>query len=75
LQCEACLFWIDKYYTDIPILQSNIKALIDQVGALTNENHRLESTIQRKGKRMKTTGNVILKNVETATTIINSEII
>jgi hypothetical protein len=27
-QCEACLFWIDKYYTDIPILQSQIKALM-----------------------------------------------
>jgi len=21
-QCETCMFWIDKYYTDIPILQS-----------------------------------------------------
>ena len=28
-QCETCLFWIDKYYTDIPILQSQIKALTD----------------------------------------------
>jgi hypothetical protein len=74
-QCEACLFWIDKYYTNIPILQLQIKSLNDQVDALTNENRRLESVIQTKGKRMKTTGNVILKNVETATTIINSEII
>jgi len=21
-QCDSCLFWIDKYYVDIPILQS-----------------------------------------------------
>jgi hypothetical protein len=34
-QCEICLFWIDKYYTDIPILQSQIKTLTDS-GRLTN---------------------------------------
>ena len=73
-QCETCLFWIDKYYTDIPILQSQIKALTDQVNPLTNENRRLKSIIQRQGKHMKTTRNVILKNVETTTTVINSEI-
>jgi hypothetical protein len=28
-QCETCMLWIDKYYTDIPILQSQIKALTD----------------------------------------------
>jgi hypothetical protein len=47
-KCEVCLFWIDKYYIDIPILQSHIKSLTDQVSALTNENNRLESVIQRK---------------------------
>jgi hypothetical protein len=31
LQCETYLFWIDKYYTDIPILQSQIKTLTDLV--------------------------------------------
>jgi hypothetical protein len=74
-QCEACLFWIDKCYTDIPILQSQIKALNDQVDPLKNEIRSLQSVIQKQGKRMKTIGNVILKNVEIATTIINSEII
>jgi hypothetical protein len=74
-KCEVCLSWIDRYYTDIPILQSQVKALTDQIGALTNENHRLESVIQSKGKRMKTTGNVTFKNVEAATTIVNSKII
>jgi hypothetical protein len=33
-QCEICLFWIDKYYTDIPILQSQIKTLTVQVDSL-----------------------------------------
>jgi hypothetical protein len=74
-KCEVCLSWIDRYYTDIPILQSQVKSLTDQIGALTNENHRLESVIQRKGKHMKTTGNVTFKNVEAATTIVNSKII
>jgi hypothetical protein len=26
-RCEVCLFWIDKYYTDIPSLQLQIKTL------------------------------------------------
>jgi hypothetical protein len=73
-QCEACLFWIDKYYTDIPILRSWIKSLNDQVDPLKNEIHSLQYVIEKQGKRMKTIGNVILKNVETATAIINSEI-
>jgi hypothetical protein len=74
LQCETCLFWIDKYYTDIPILQSQIKTLTDLVDPLTDENHRLKSIVQRQGKRLKTTGNIILKNVESVTAMINSEI-
>jgi hypothetical protein len=31
LWCEVCLFWIDKYYTDIPTLQSQIKTLTIQI--------------------------------------------
>jgi hypothetical protein len=41
---------------------------------LTNENNKLESIIQGKEKRLKTTGHVILKNVEAATTIVNSKV-
>jgi hypothetical protein len=73
-QCETCLFWIDKYYTDIPILQSQIKTLTDLVDPLTDENRRLKSIVQRQGKRLKTTGNIIVKNVESVTAVINSEI-
>jgi len=74
-RCEICLFWIDKYYTDIPIMQSQIKTLTVQVESLTDENHRLKSTVQRQGKRLKTTGNIIVKNVESVTTVVNSEIL
>jgi hypothetical protein len=35
---EVCLHWIGRYYTDIPILQENIKALMTQNDSLTNEN-------------------------------------
>ena len=73
-QCETCLFLIDKYYADIPILQSQIKILTDQVEPLTDENRRLKSIVQRQGKHLKTTGNIIVKNVESVTTMINSEI-
>jgi hypothetical protein len=74
-QCEFFLFWIDKYYTDMPILQSQIKTLTDQVDSLTDENHRLNSIVQRQGKRLKTTRNIIVKNVESVTTVVNSEIL
>jgi hypothetical protein len=47
LQCETCLFWIDKYYTDVPILQSHIKTLTDLVDPLTKENRRLKSIVHR----------------------------
>jgi hypothetical protein len=73
-QCDVCLSWIDRYYTDVPFLQSQVKFLKDQVDVLTNENHRLESIIQGKEKRMKTTGHVIFKNVEAATAIVNSKV-
>jgi hypothetical protein len=41
---------------------------------LTNENNRLESIIEGKDKHLKTIGRVIFKNVEVATTIVNSKI-
>jgi hypothetical protein len=41
---------------------------------LTNEKNRLESIIQGKEKRLKTTGHAIFKNVEAATAIVNSKV-
>ena len=73
-KCEICLSWIDRYYTDIPILQSRVKALKDQIDVLTSENHRLESVIQGKEKFIKTTGNVVFKNVEAVIAIVNSKV-
>jgi hypothetical protein len=59
---------------DVPLLQSQLKSLKDQVDSLTNENSRLQSIAQAKDKCLKTTGSVIFKNVEAATAIVNSKI-
>jgi hypothetical protein len=72
--CNECRSWIDSYYTDVPLLQSRLKYLEDQVDSLTNENSRLQSIAQAKDKHQKTTGSVIFKNVEAATAIVNSKI-
>jgi hypothetical protein len=66
-RCEVCLFWIDKYYTDIPSLQLQIKTLTTQIDSLKSENYRLKFSAQRQGKRLKRTGNMIIKNVENVT--------
>ena len=73
-RCEVCLFWIDKYYTNIPSLQLQIKTLTTQIDLLTSENHRLKFSAQRKGKRLKTIGNVIIKNDECVTAIVNYKV-
>jgi hypothetical protein len=74
-RCEVCLFWIDKYYKDIPSLQLQIKTLTTQIDSLMSENHGLKFSAQRQGKRMKRTGNVIIKNVECVTAVVNSEVL
>jgi hypothetical protein len=69
-QCNECKSWLDRYYTDVPLLQSRIKSLEDRVNVLTKENDRLLAN----DKRQKTTGSVVFKNVEAATAIVNSKI-
>jgi hypothetical protein len=69
-QCNECNSWLDRYYTDVPLLQSRIKSLEDRVNVLTKENDRLLAN----DKRQKTTSSVVLKNVEETTAIVNSKI-
>jgi hypothetical protein len=73
-QCNECQSWLDRYYRDVPLLQSRIKSLEDQVNLLTKENGRLQSVAQNNDKRQKTTGSVFFKNVEAMTAIVNSKI-
>jgi hypothetical protein len=58
----------------VPLLQSQLKSLEDQVNLLTKENRRLKSVAQTKEKYQKTTGSIVFKNVEAATAIVNSKI-
>jgi hypothetical protein len=73
-RCNECRSWIDRYYTDVPLLQSRLKSLKYQVDLLTSENSRLQYITQAKEKHQKTTGSVIFKNVEATTAIVNSNI-
>jgi hypothetical protein len=73
-QCNECQSWLDRYYRDVPLLQSQIKSLEDRVNVLTKENDRLQNVAQANDKRQKTTGSVVFKNVEAATAIVNSKI-
>jgi hypothetical protein len=73
--CEVCLFWIEKYYTDVPSLQVKIKTLTAQIDLLTHENHRVKVSAHKQGKRLKKTRNVIIKNVERVKEVINYEVL
>jgi hypothetical protein len=75
VHCEVCLHWIGKYYTDIPILQARIKALTTLNESLANENRELKANAQRQAKRLKRTGNIIIKNADSVKAVINSEIL
>jgi hypothetical protein len=67
-QCNECNSWLDRYYTDVPLLQSRIKSLEDQVNVLTKENDRLpanDKSLRRpQGLYFKM---IFFKNVEAAT--------
>ena len=52
-QCDVCFHWIERYYTDIPILQVRIKMLTAQNESLRQENIDLKVHVERKDKRIK----------------------
>jgi hypothetical protein len=68
--CIQCNTWLEHYYIGIPLLQSNIKALEEQVTALVKENQRL----QANEKKQKTTSSIVFKIVKAATTFVNSKL-
>jgi hypothetical protein len=68
--CGQCASWLERYYTDVPILQSIIRSLEDRITMLTEQNAKL----QAMDKKQKTTGSILFKNVESATTVVNSEL-
>jgi hypothetical protein len=68
--CIQCNAWLEHYYINIPLLQSKIKALEEQVTVLAKENHRLQAS----EKKQKTTSSIVFRNVEAATAFVNSKL-
>jgi hypothetical protein len=68
--CDQCGSCLERYYLDAPMLQSIIHHLEDQVANLTNQKAELQIT----DKKQRTTGSILFKNVESATTVVNSKL-
>jgi hypothetical protein len=68
--CNQCNAWLERYYADVPLLQSRIKTLEEQVTVLAKENDRLRTN----DKKQKTTGSIVFRNVKVATTFVNSKL-
>jgi hypothetical protein len=68
--CDQCGQWLERYYLDIPKLQSKIQDLENQVAKLTGRNDKG----QPNDKNQRTTGSILFKNVESATAIVNSKL-
>lgn len=68
--CDQCGSWLERYYLDVPMLQSRVHALEDQVARLTSQKVKMPST----DKKQRTIGSILFKNVESATTVVNSKL-
>jgi hypothetical protein len=68
--CDQCELWLERYYIDVPLLQSKIQSLEDQIAVLTSQRDQLQAT----DKKQKTTGSILFKNFESATAVINSKL-
>jgi hypothetical protein len=67
---DQCGQWLERYYLDIPKLQSKIQDLENQVAKLTGRNDKG----QPNDKNQRTTGSILFKNVESTTAIVNSKL-
>jgi hypothetical protein len=68
--CDQCGLWLERYYLDVPKLQSKIHDLENQVVKLTGRNAK----VQPNDKNQRTAGSILFKNVESATAIVNSKL-
>jgi hypothetical protein len=68
--CDQCGLWLERYYLDVPKLQSEIQNLKNQVAKLTGRDNKG----QPNEKNQRTTGSILFKNVESATAIVNSKL-
>jgi hypothetical protein len=46
--CDQCGTWLERYYIDVPMLQSRIHALEDQVVRLSGQNNNMPSTDKKQ---------------------------
>jgi hypothetical protein len=46
--CDQCGSWLERYYLDVPMLQSRIHALEDQVARLTSQKAKMPSTDKKQ---------------------------
>jgi hypothetical protein len=68
--CDQCGLWLEKYYSDVPKLQSKIYNLEKQVALLTGQDAKGRSN----DKNQRTAGSISFKNVESATAVVNSRL-
>jgi hypothetical protein len=68
--CDQCGLWLERYYTDVLMLQTRIRDLENQVAKITG--HELK--VQPSDKKKQTTGLILFKNVESAMAIVNSKL-
>jgi hypothetical protein len=68
--CDQCGLWLERYYLDVPKLQSKIRDLESQVAKLAGRNDKGHPN----DKNQLTTGSIMFKNVESATAIVNSKL-
>ena len=67
---DQCSSLLERYYLDVPMLQSRIHSLEDQVARLTSQKAKL----QANDKKQRMTGSILFKNVESATVVMNSKL-
>jgi hypothetical protein len=68
---DQCNSWLKRYFIDVPILQSRIQSLEDQITVLNSQKAKL----QVADKKQKTTGSILFKNVESAMAVVNSKLV
>jgi hypothetical protein len=68
--CDQCGLWLERYYLDVPTLQSKIHELENQVAKLTGQN----ATKQPNDKKQRTAETILFKNVESGIAIVNSRL-
>jgi hypothetical protein len=68
--CDQCGLWLERYYLDVPKLQSKIQDLESQVARLAGRNDKGHPN----DKNQLTIGSILFKNVESVTAIVNSKL-